>query len=738
MAVPNIRNAHDPETRNVINRAIQVLNRLGIDVQTLVADGQLTPNQFSELITVINGHLKSGEVGTLDLDDYLRSEINKIDEKIDKGEITLRDLNKNFIKFDATWFSNDFLEQINNVELDVTNVLPESITSREIAKNGVTPTKASFIKVSTNLADKNSLEFGKNVDLNTGEEINSSVASLSPYIEINSSDDLYSIAFSRVSYYDGQRNFIGANTGNGQLSIPGNARFLRYSTTNPDGVQLNIGTSRLPYEEYFAPYLDGIAIREIIGRIIKGTNIEEKSIGAEHLSIVEESSNLINKSKLIEGYTIAGSSGELIPTSNQNVSEFIKVNASSNYVGNIGRHAEYDQNKNFIVSMVYSDTSIGNVFETRTNTEFIRVVYSNSQKEMAQLNEGTERLPYEEYKLEINRDLIPINSGGIAPDTIEKYMFDNPFTEIYSDNQTYPSYLNLGTTPASEIYAMFDAFMSEYPSYIKKTELGKPSNDSTAQTISYYRFTPPTPERTTECERKKVFIVCGTHGHEHITSAIAYHTLRNVCEIWDTNTSLENLKYNVEYIVIPVLNTSGWDVHERVNANGVDLNRNFPVEGWSAGDPTTTTWGGNAPASENETQYVMQIIDDNPNIDLLIDFHNYHGTDSTTTFLWLVTNRQIEQNLSQNLLQLMTRKWRKEYDFIPKDESYFVGTTSGQSGGLMATYGEEQGIPISLTYEQCWRWRMDDTSQNYDNTAIVTGIEAFTNWLILCGRYFSK
>ena len=70
--VPKINNAHGPDTRNIINRAIDVLNQLGISTQDLVAKGQLTPSQYAQLINIVNENAK-----IYDLDD-LEVRLNEI------------------------------------------------------------------------------------------------------------------------------------------------------------------------------------------------------------------------------------------------------------------------------------------------------------------------------------------------------------------------------------------------------------------------------------------------------------------------------------------------------------------------------------------------------------------------------------------------------------------------------------------------------------------------------------
>lgn len=69
-------------------------------------------------------------------------------------------------------------------------------------------------------------------------------------------------------------------------------------------------------------------------------------------------------------------------------------------------------------------------------------------------------------------------------------------------------------------------------------------------------------------------------------------------------------------IFIPCLNPDGMQKNTRTNANGVDLNRNFPTQNWgrnegenaSCDDCSTEYYGGISPASEIETKFVIDII----------------------------------------------------------------------------------------------------------------------------------
>ena len=70
-------------------------------------------------------------------------------------------------------------------------------------------------------------------------------------------------------------------------------------------------------------------------------------------------------------------------------------------------------------------------------------------------------------------------------------------------------------------------------------------------------------------------------------------------------------------LFIPCLNPDGMSANTRVNANNVDLNRNFPTQNWgknegdnaTCDDETTAYFGGKSPASEIETKFVIDIIE---------------------------------------------------------------------------------------------------------------------------------
>ncbi len=61
---------------------------------------------------------------------------------------------------------------------------------------------------------------------------------------------------------------------------------------------------------------------------------------------------------------------------------------------------------------------------------------------------------------------------------------------------------------------------------------------------------------------------------------------------------------------IPCLNKHGYEHKIRTNKNGVDLNRNFPTKNWELTEKNEF-FGGNEPASEDETKFLVKLIEEN-------------------------------------------------------------------------------------------------------------------------------
>jgi len=93
----------------------------------------------------------------------------------------------------------------------------------------------------------------------------------------------------------------------------------------------------------------------------------------------------------------------------------------------------------------------------------------------------------------------------------------------------------------------------------------------------------------------------GIHGDEPASQHVA------LCLV-DYLLLHEELYTRRRVAVIPTLNPDGILRRTRVNANGVDCNRNFPTQGWREGK-RNKFYGGPEAASEPETRALMRAVD---------------------------------------------------------------------------------------------------------------------------------
>ncbi len=68
-----------------------------------------------------------------------------------------------------------------------------------------------------------------------------------------------------------------------------------------------------------------------------------------------------------------------------------------------------------------------------------------------------------------------------------------------------------------------------------------------------------------------------------------------------------NENKDTKLLFIPCLNEYGVAYKVRTNENGVDLNRNFPTQNWELTEKNNF-YGGDKPASEKQTQFIIDVI----------------------------------------------------------------------------------------------------------------------------------
>lgn len=118
-----------------------------------------------------------------------------------------------------------------------------------------------------------------------------------------------------------------------------------------------------------------------------------------------------------------------------------------------------------------------------------------------------------------------------------------------------------------------------------------------------------------------VLYIGATHGNESITSSLLKKWIAAL------DASPDRIPSNRSIVVIPQINPDGVLTKSRLNAHGIDLNRNFPANDWQTqvtlpgGNGVVTQDGGPSPLSEPESLALANYVQSN-NPRLVLTYHS--------------------------------------------------------------------------------------------------------------------
>lgn len=110
------------------------------------------------------------------------------------------------------------------------------------------------------------------------------------------------------------------------------------------------------------------------------------------------------------------------------------------------------------------------------------------------------------------------------------------------------------------------------------------------------------------------YILGAVHGDEVEGAHLANELLK-----WLSQTT----EVEMPIVIVPILNVDGYKLKKRVNANGVDLNRNLPSAQWTAQALEPKYFPGNAPLSEPENKFLVGLFEKYPPR-FIISFHSWY------------------------------------------------------------------------------------------------------------------
>ena len=761
---------------NTINLAKDDLAQYNIDYAALIADvmtaegvrEQAEIDRAAVFATLVESEMVAQNVATklaekeATFAPRLLSLESELAEKINKGNVSVTDINKNLGKIDQTYISEELLQQIAGTTSINSTVAPLSTTSIKLADKAVSANKTNFFKVSTNLINEKTITKDKSIKASTGEVIdNAGGNSVTDFIPIQPNTAYTSYRAVRKAFYTDDRTFILSNTADGTWTTPANAYYVRIvATTSYFGLtaQLNAGSTLLPFEKYYE-YIPFSTVGEFI---VKNSDIENNAIEEDKTIFFETSTNLFNKNFIEIGVNITPT-GDIIQNNQYHLSDYFIIKPDVKYtVTQIQRIAYFDENKNFIRAheFIAYDTVDTTPNTSPSHAKYARVNVYRYRLDTAQINEGETLLPYDIGGTRLKGGYLPkkaVNQDHLENITLveetsgenltfdydnmtlkrtkeNRQVIDVDINKTFNKNVVFPDNSTvIRNSKSSDIYAMYDALMVKYPTYITKALLGYDTSPD-AFPIYRYDFKPIHPDGGENLKVGKHILLSGTHP-ELSSVWTLYNTMENICDHWIDDELLEALRFNFHFIVIPVVSPWAYDNSSRTNHNGVDMARNFP-SGWVQGTFGTPTYGGTSPLSEKEAQYINQLMLDNLDTLSVVDFHSFQGAVGSYDFLWLPTGNVQTSNIGMALIQRMDRKWKKEYlDFMNQSYDVFIGNVNGASGNLPGGSAGYQasayGIRCALTYEMCDFLRADPTRESLDATVMGMGYEAFVNFLLI-------
>lgn len=298
------------------------------------------------------------------------------------------------------------------------------------------------------------------------------------------------------------------------------------------------------------------------------------------------------------------------------------------------------------------------------------------------------------------------------------------------------STVKIHSLTTADVFGFYDDLMAAYPNYITREIF---ATETSGKAIYRYNFTPLQPEitrdETLETDLLHFFIVSGVHASEKAGWWCLYESMKQICENWRSHENLEALRYNVRFSVVPIVNVYGVDnsddpvtLNGKKNANGVDINRNFP-EGFKViSDTSYAGYGGEEPLSQPESIAIADVLR-NEQVDFYADFHNFSSQPNVNYFMWGIGGVKRDINISQSYLSHISSKWKKENSSYPQEDDVFFGFSSTGAGGSTPPYVGSLGIQGGI-FEICHTLHFLSTSQ-YTSEVITNGTEAQLNWLYI-------
>lgn len=271
------------------------------------------------------------------------------------------------------------------------------------------------------------------------------------------------------------------------------------------------------------------------------------------------------------------------------------------------------------------------------------------------------------------------------------------FSDDYTPFTSKIAYNNWSYTSAPTLY---ENLYTENQSYISRELL---ANETSGLPVYMYRFKPVLNAGKGYVERlPKILYISGTHAGEREAQIAGYRFFSDLTNHWKENDRLRFLRFNVEFVVVPLFNPYGLknqsseNLNGRLTEQGVNLNRDFPWNWRFSTDEFNAT--GQKPLSQPQSAAIMELIN-TENFVFAVDHHTFNPFETSGFAQWYGTQNKLmnnylssfARNLNIDFMDYNPELSNEYSSYVHVDES--AGTTSM---GQIATSFVDNGIPGTI------------------------------------------
>jgi hypothetical protein len=279
------------------------------------------------------------------------------------------------------------------------------------------------------------------------------------------------------------------------------------------------------------------------------------------------------------------------------------------------------------------------------------------------------------------------------------------------------------TEPGAENYHDYDALTkelqtlaTEFPGITKLESAGKSVEGRELWLIKI------SDNAAADEDEPKLLYVANMHGDEVVGRETMIYLIRKLLREYSSSNRISHLVNNAQIYIMPSMNPDGFELGQRFNANGVDLNRDFPD--WIA-DPTDTPDG----RLGIESKAIMALYDKHHFVLSL----NFHGGAACVNIPWDgMPNDDVTKRFGDDpLMNALGREYTNTNRHMHDDGGFDNGLTYGfewfQVLGGMQDWSNYYRRAIHATVElSIPKWPSANTLPSYwqqNEEALVAHLE---------------